>query len=213
MMENGQVESNKFLMVIGTMLRDEPHFKNSLLYGFIQCVMAHYQGNVNARGSENMVAFCQVMHYLSPKIYEVFHKNICGYNPRMLRIQATQSRATSTIFDISEALIKQRVSLWSARLKSKELLACTRPKKLWILSVAVKLLPLPHPLCAPARTHGRTQAPREPPNLGVCSRVCTLSPYRTKLLLLSHNFNNFMINNTSSNEAHYTLLKQTYTTL
>jgi hypothetical protein len=68
-MENGQVESNKFLMGIGTMLRDEPHFKNSLLYGLIQCVMARYQGNVNARGSEKMVAFCQVLHSISPKIY------------------------------------------------------------------------------------------------------------------------------------------------
>jgi hypothetical protein len=31
---------------------------------------------------------------------------------------------------------------------------------------AVKLLPLPHapPPCAPARTHGQIQAPREPPN-------------------------------------------------
>jgi hypothetical protein len=28
----------------------------------------------------------------------------------------------------------------------------------------VKLLPLPQPPCAPARTHGRTQAPRDPPN-------------------------------------------------
>jgi hypothetical protein len=28
----------------------------------------------------------------------------------------------------------------------------------------VKLLPLPQPPCAPARTHGRTQAHREPPN-------------------------------------------------
>jgi hypothetical protein len=37
----------------------------------------------------------------------------------------------------------------------------------------------------------------------VCSRACTLSQYRTKLLLLSHNFSNVMINNTSSNEAHY----------
>jgi hypothetical protein len=48
MMENGQVESNEFLMGIGTMLRDEPHFKNSLLYGLIQCVMARYHVNVNA---------------------------------------------------------------------------------------------------------------------------------------------------------------------
>jgi hypothetical protein len=38
----------------------------------------------------------------------------------------------------------------------------------------------------------------------VCSRACTLSQYRTKLLLLSHNFSNVMIDNTSSNEAHYT---------
>jgi hypothetical protein len=50
MVENGQVESNKLLMGIGTMLLDEPHFKNSLLYGLIQCVMARYQGNVKARG-------------------------------------------------------------------------------------------------------------------------------------------------------------------
>jgi hypothetical protein len=66
MMENRQVESNKFLMGIGTMLHDEPHFKNSLLYGLIQWAMARYQGNVNARGSEKMVAFCQVLHSLSP---------------------------------------------------------------------------------------------------------------------------------------------------
>jgi hypothetical protein len=33
--------------------------------------------------------------------------------------------------------------------------------------------------------------------------VCTLSQYRTKLLLLSHNFSNVMINNTSTDEAHY----------
>jgi hypothetical protein len=33
--------------------------------------------------------------------------------------------------------------------------------------------------------------------------VCTLSQYRTKLLLLSHNFSNVMINNTRTNEAHY----------
>jgi hypothetical protein len=84
MVENGQVESNKFLMGIGTMLRVEPHFKNSLLYGLIQCVMARYQGNVNDHGSEKMVAFCQVLHSLSPKIYEVFRKNIFGYNPRTL---------------------------------------------------------------------------------------------------------------------------------
>jgi hypothetical protein len=33
--------------------------------------------------------------------------------------------------------------------------------------------------------------------------VCTLSLDRTKLLLLSHNFSNVMINSTSLNEAHY----------
>jgi hypothetical protein len=36
----------------------------------------------------------------------------------------------------------------------------------------------------------------------VYSRVCTLSQYRTKLLLLSHNFSNVMINSTRPNEAH-----------
>jgi hypothetical protein len=38
--------------------------------------------------------------------------------------------------------------------------------------------------------------------------VCTLSQYRTKLLLLSHNFSNVMINNTSTDEAHYLLSVQ-----
>jgi hypothetical protein len=32
-------------------------------------------------------------------------------------------------------------------------------------------------------------------------RVCTLSPDKTKLLLLSHSFSNVMINSTSLNEA------------
>jgi hypothetical protein len=50
-----------------------------------------------------------------------------------------------------------------------------------------------NPPCAPPRTHGQIQAPREPPTYGVCSRVCTLSQYRTKLILLSHNFSNFML--------------------
>jgi hypothetical protein len=143
MMENGQVESDTFFMVIGAMLRDEPHFKNSLLYGLTQCVMARCQGNVNARGSEKMVAFCQVLNSLSPKIYEVFRKKVCGYNPRTLRRKATKSRATSTIFDISEALIKHHISLWIDGLKSKELLACTRPKKVWILSVAADATKIP----------------------------------------------------------------------
>jgi hypothetical protein len=111
MVENRQVESNMFLMGINNRLRDEPHFRNSLIYGLIQCVMECYQGNVNARGSKNMFAFCQVLHYLSPKIYEVLRKNICGHNPRTLRRKATQSRATSTIFDISEALFKHHVIL------------------------------------------------------------------------------------------------------
>jgi hypothetical protein len=36
--------------------------------------------------------------------------------------------------------------------------------------------------------------------------VCTLSQCRTKVLLLSHKFSNVMINNTSTNEAHYRAL-------
>jgi hypothetical protein len=35
---------------------------------------------------------------------------------------------------------------------------------LQVLRGCVKLLPLPHPPCTPARTHGQIQAPREPPN-------------------------------------------------
>jgi hypothetical protein len=37
----------------------------------------------------------------------------------------------------------------------------------------------------------------------VWSRACTLSQDRTRLLLLSHNFINVMINSTSLNEVHY----------
>jgi hypothetical protein len=33
--------------------------------------------------------------------------------------------------------------------------------------------------------------------------VCTPFQHRTKLLLVSHNFSNVMINNTSTDEAHY----------
>jgi hypothetical protein len=73
---------------------------------------------------------------------------------------------------------------------------------LQVLRGCDKLLPLPRPPCAPVRTHGQIQAPREPTDEGVCSRVCTLSQYRTKLLLLSHNLSNVMINYTSTNEAH-----------
>jgi hypothetical protein len=46
-----------------------------------------------------------------------------------------------------------------------------------------------------------------------CARGCTLYQGRTKLLLLSHNFSNVMINSTILNEVHYTLLKQSYPTL
>jgi hypothetical protein len=56
-----------------------------------------------------------------------------------------------------------------------------------------KLLPLPQPPVR-ARTDARTNPSAQ--------RVCTLSQFRTKLLLLSHNFSNVMINNTSTNEAH-----------
>jgi hypothetical protein len=35
---------------------------------------------------------------------------------------------------------------------------------LQVLRGCVKLLPLPQPRCAPARTHRQIQAPREPPN-------------------------------------------------
>jgi hypothetical protein len=73
---------------------------------------------------------------------------------------------------------------------------------LQVLRGCGKLLTLPQPPCAPTRTHGQIQAPREPPSLGACSRACTLSLDRNKLLLLSHNFSNVMINSTSLNEAH-----------
>jgi hypothetical protein len=73
-----------------------------------------------------------------------------------------------------------------------------------VLRGCVKLLPLPQPPVR-ARTDARTNpsAQRATQLRSVLARVCTLSQYRTKLLLLSHNFSNVMINNTSSNEAHY----------
>jgi hypothetical protein len=49
---------------------------------------------------------------------------------------------------------------------------------LQVLRGCVKLLPLPQPQLR-ARMHGQIQAPIEPPNQGVCSRVCTMSQDRT----------------------------------
>jgi hypothetical protein len=74
---------------------------------------------------------------------------------------------------------------------------------LQVLRGCVKLLPLLQP---PVRAH--TDARMNPSaqratQLRACSRACTLSQYRTKSLLLSHNFSNVMINNTSSNEARW----------
>jgi hypothetical protein len=75
---------------------------------------------------------------------------------------------------------------------------------LQVLRGRVKLLPLPQPPVR-ARTDARTNpiAQRATQLRSVLARVCTLSQYRSKLLLLPHNFSNVMINNTSSNEAHY----------
>jgi hypothetical protein len=55
--------------------------------------------------------------------------------------------------------------------------------------VDVNLLPLPY------------KRPESHPNKE-CARACTLSPDRTKLLLLSHNLSNVIINSTILNEAH-----------
>jgi hypothetical protein len=65
-----------------------------------------------------------------------------------------------------------------------------------------KLLPLPQP---PVRA--LTDARTNPSAQGATHLRCVLarvyaSQYRTKLLLLSHNVSNVMINNTSTNEAH-----------
>jgi hypothetical protein len=71
--------------------------------------------------------------------------------------------------------------------------------------LVVKLLPLPQPSLR-ARTDARTNpSAQRATQLGVCSRACTLSQDRTKLLLLSHNFINVMINSTSLNDVfrHY----------
>jgi hypothetical protein len=51
-----------------------------------------------------------------------------------------------------------------------------------ILAQPIKLLNYSHsrnPGCARAHAHGQIQAPREPPNYGVCSRVCTMYQDRT----------------------------------
>jgi hypothetical protein len=140
MIKSGQVEINMFLIGIGTMIRDKTHFKNSLLYGLIQCVMKRYQGNVNA---QNMVAFSQVLHSLSTKLYEISRNNMCGSNPQTLQRKGTQYLADSTVFVITEGSINHRISLWINRLKSKELLACTIPKKVWMLSVVADATKIP----------------------------------------------------------------------
>jgi hypothetical protein len=75
--------------------------------------------------------------------------------------------------------------------------ACFSPVK------SDKLLPLPQPPVR-ARMDARTNpSAQRATQLGsVLACVCTMSQYRTKLLLMSHNFSNVMINNTSTNEAH-----------
>jgi hypothetical protein len=67
----------------------------------------------------------------------------------------------------------------------------------------VKLLPLPQPPFR-ARPHGCTDKSKRPESHPTkeCARACTLSQDRTKLLLLSHNLSNVMINSTSLNEVH-----------
>jgi hypothetical protein len=69
---------------------------------------------------------------------------------------------------------------------------------LQVLRGCDKLLPLPHPPVY-ARTDAQTNpsAQRATQLRSVLARVCTLSLDRTKLLLLSHNFSNVMINSTS----------------
>jgi hypothetical protein len=78
---------------------------------------------------------------------------------------------------------------------------------LQVLRGCVKLLPLPQPPVR-TRTDARTNpgAHRATQLRSVLARACTLSQYRTKLLTLSHNFSNVMINSTSLNEAHYGIL-------
>jgi hypothetical protein len=75
-------------------------------------------------------------------------------------------------------------------------------ERYWPSVPGVKLLPLPQP--PRARPYGGTDEPKHPESHPTkeCARACKLSQYRIKLLLLSHNFSNVMINNTSSNEAH-----------
>jgi hypothetical protein len=56
-----------------------------------------------------------------------------------------------------------------------------KESKTYVIKVN-KLLNYSHsrnPSCAHAHTHGQIQTPREPPNYGVCSRVCALSQDRT----------------------------------
>jgi hypothetical protein len=63
-----------------------------------------------------------------------------------------------------------------------------------------------NPTCLRAHTHIHIQALREQFTSRVCWSVCTLSQYRTLMLLLSHNFSNDMVNSTSLNEVHYCIV-------
>jgi hypothetical protein len=74
----------------------------------------------------------------------------------------------------------------------------------------VKLPPLPQPQL---RAHGDTDKYKRPESHPTkeCARACMMSQERTKLLLLSHNFSNVMINSTSINEVHYRFALNSWT--
>jgi hypothetical protein len=63
----------------------------------------------------------------------------------------------------------------------------------------------PTPVALVARPHGCTDKSKRPESHPTkeCARACTMSQDRTKLLLLSYNFSNVLINSTSLNEVHY----------
>jgi hypothetical protein len=79
---------------------------------------------------------------------------------------------------------------------------------LQVLRGCVKLLPLPHsPVRTRADARTNPSAQRATQLRSVLVRVFTLSQDRTKLLLLSHNFSNVMLNSTIPNEVHYCVFR------
>eukprot|EP00918_Siedleckia_nematoides_P042959 GHVU01093928.1.p1 GENE.GHVU01093928.1~~GHVU01093928.1.p1 ORF type:complete len:150 (-),score=18.12 GHVU01093928.1:173-622(-) len=75
---------DEFLSKFGDLYRNNTHFRDGLLMGLVQAVMARVGGVVNAKVDEDVLAFCQVFYFMSPKGYSMLRKNLFGVSERHL---------------------------------------------------------------------------------------------------------------------------------